>query len=909
MRCLALQVLLAPFTQEASMPKLPILPLILLVLAALLLTACAPGAPAPTPVPAAAPTAAPTVPAPNAEPTAPAPTPIAGLNVGSLTLPALQLPASFRPASSTGFASFEAPPVALNARADAPPIAPDLSNVALTVLLSPEQQARLAQNGFVVSPGETKEFYELYERARYDNVPVFVTSDSLLHVYHLLFDKTLRRAETASFSPMLLSLDAALLRESVAQYETLAGTPWAEAARRNAAYFAVALKLLDPSWEVPSGLRDLAEPDLAAIAEHGGFSPSAIFPAYPYGEDWSQYVPRGHYTKSEALERYFRAMMWHGRMTFRASDEIETRQAALLTLAYEQAQVGELPAAQVWAGIYEPTVFFVGRSDDLTPQEYSAALAAAYGPLSDPRELLDAQAFAAFQSAIAELRAPEIMGMVSFGDLPLDQTKGLRLMGQRFVPDAFVFEWLVAERVPTRSLPRSLDFFAALGSDRALSHLEALGDTALPNYSTNMARLQETFAGYGEAVWTQNLYWSWIHSLRPLLAPVPAEYPEFMRSPAWRDKQLTTALGSWTELKRDTILYAKQVYAERGYDALDPPDPERPRGYVEPVPELFARVVALTNMTIGGLDSRGLLNADDRVALEAMARLAGQLQTMAELQLIGEPLSSEQYELIRFYGAEIEALTFAADDEASYQGRGGFPAGGEPLQAAIVAEIATDPGGAVLENAIGRIFEVYVIAPVEGRLVLTKGGVFSHYEFVQPLAERLSDEEWRAKLDAGEAPPLAEWTRSYLVEQNSVAPLAETIKNFNTALVQALWYTNADLVAPYLGPAELNDTQRYIDTLSAQGQFVGQQLLSLELRSFDFVDADTAIVTAREQWADSLYRGSPYFAEQQGDPELVGIRPPYTLNVTYNLRRVGEGWQIELIVLDPAVLPDWQTPS
>lgn len=895
------------------MRQLRPLPLLALTLAAAL-AACAVTPPPPTPSPVAqAPTAAAPTPVPPtaaARPTAgaPAPTPIAGLSAGALALPEPALPTGFTPAAGPGFAPLVAPPVSVEAVSRAEPIAPDLSNVALTALLSPEQQARVAAAGFAVSPSDTKEFYELYERARYDNIPIFVSSDSLLHVYHLLFDKTLRKAETGAFIPMLTRLDAELLRASVAQYEALAGTPWAEAARRNAAYFAVAVRLLDPSWELPEGLRDLAEPDLAAIAAHDRIGPSAVFPELLPGEDWSQYVPRGHYTKSEELGRYFRAMMWHGRMTFREGSVTETQQAALLTQAFEQTTIAGVPAAQLWAGIYEPTVFFVGRSDDLTPVEYGEALSAAYGEAPDPRDLPDEAGFAAFQAAIAGLRPPQILGMVVSEPTATEATKGLRLMGQRFVPDAFVFERLIADAVPGRALPRSLDFFAALGSDRALAHLDDLGDTALPNYTRNMEELRATFAGYGDEVWTQSLYWSWIHSLRPLLAPAGEGHPQFMRSEAWLDKQLTTALGSWTELKRDTILYAKQVYAERGYDSLPPPEPERPKGYVEPVPELYARVAGLSRMTVEGLASRGLLAEEDRAALEAMEGLATRLQTMAEKQLRGEALSAEEYEQIRFYGADIEALTFAADDEAIYQGRGGTPAGGEDLQVAVVADIATDPGGQVLENGVGRVFEIYVAAPVEGRLVLTKGGVFSHYEFPWPLGDRLTDEAWRAMLDAGEAPPLTAWTGSFMVEDHAAEPLAETIRRFNEKLVEAFWYTDAAYVAPFLGPEELADTEAYIAGLDAQGQFVGAKLLGLELRSFDFVDADNAVVTAREIWSDELYRGSPYFAEQQGDPALEGVRAPYTLNVTYTMRRGGDGWQITRILLDPAAPPAWQAP-
>lgn len=881
------------------------------------------------PSPSAAPSAASSAASPSAAPSnAAAPSAAPDQPIGALAPIDAPIPASFTGADSATFAGFNPPAVEIGAIVETPAIAADLSNVELSVILSPEQRERIARNGFAVSPGETKEFYELYERARYDYVPIFVTSDSLLHVYHLLFDKTLRRAETGFFIPMLTQLDWAMLQTSVAQYEELRGTPWAEAARRNAAYFAVPVKLLNPDWPVPEGLRDLVDPELEQIAAHSAIAPSTIFPAYPLGEDWSQYVPRGHYTKSEELQRYFRAMMWHGRMTFRAADATETRQAALLTLAFKQTKVDGRPAEALWSGIYEPTVFFVGRSDDLTPQEYDGALTTAYGQIDSAAALLDDARFAAFQAEIEKLRPPEILGMVIWRDDPngRDDTKGLRFMGQRFVPDAFVFGELIDQRVPNRWPPKALDFFAAIGSERALEHLEQSGDTAVPRYSEQLDKLRAAFAEYDEQVWTQNLYWSWIHSLRPLLEPVDERYPQFMRSDAWQDKQLTTALGSWTELKRDTILYAKQVYAEMGAGALPPPTPEPPKGYVEPVPEVFARIAALTQMTIDGLDQRGLfagaeglqpeqqvLTTADRQALEAMATIARRLQTMAEKQLRGEALSEEEYQFIRFYGGEIEKLTFAASDEGVYPGLGGGspspgsgPAGGEELQAAVVADVATDPNGQVLEEGVGRIFEIYVVAPIEGRLVLTKGGVFSHYEFTQPLSERLTDEAWREMLDAGNAPPLAAWTDSFMVEQNSARPLAETITRFNDALVSALWSTNLGPVEPFLIGAELDDTRAYIEQLQAEGQFVGMKRLSLQFLSFDFQDEQHATVATRELWTDELYRGSPSF-ERTSEPELVGRRAPYEVTVTYTMERGAESWQISRVVTRPD-LPDWQQP-
>ena len=103
------------------------------------------------------------------------------------------------------FASFEEPAVEVEPSVYHEPIAPDLGNVRVPFVLSQPQRDRLARDGFVVSPGMEKEFFTLYEKARYDNVPIFVTSDSLLHIYHLLFDKTLRTAEVEYSSPYCAS--------------------------------------------------------------------------------------------------------------------------------------------------------------------------------------------------------------------------------------------------------------------------------------------------------------------------------------------------------------------------------------------------------------------------------------------------------------------------------------------------------------------------------------------------------------------------------------------------------------------------------------------------------------------------------------------------------------------------------
>ena len=72
-------------------------------------------------------------------------------------------------------------------------------------------------------------------------------------------------------------------------------------------------------FEVPAFVNEDVEAEIALIEAHEGFSTSPIF---LYNEDYSQYVPRGHYTHSEVLKNYFKAFMWHGRMSMLLKDKL-----------------------------------------------------------------------------------------------------------------------------------------------------------------------------------------------------------------------------------------------------------------------------------------------------------------------------------------------------------------------------------------------------------------------------------------------------------------------------------------------------------------------------------------------------------------------------------------------------------
>ncbi len=649
--------------------------------------------------------------------------------------------------------------------------------------LSDAQASALSANGFVVIPfGLENDVVEVYKDLRDGDIPIFIASDSLLHLYHIQFDEILKTIEENEFFDHLEAMTEAMLEDSSDQYDSLSGD-LKEASERNVAYFAVARKLLDPGADIPSFVEDEVAAELGLIDQHSGFDVSPIF---GYNEDYSQYVPRGHYTRSETLERYFKTMMWYGRIAFllrgdpdtvsEENSDIQTMQASLIASSMDRVVVDGTTVDNLWDRIYGVTAFFVGLADDLTPYEYENAILEVFGEEFDPRDLGQENNLLNLKAVLANMRSPKIYGgtgqiyvypPVTREELRevLDKSKGMRFMGQRYVPDSYMFQRLVFPSVvdytgegrpftwtvtaigrETRGFPRGLDVMAVFGSDRALEILEEEGDTEYENYYEQLNNLRGEFAALNEAEWNRNLYWSWLYTLKALLAECGEGYSTFMQTQAWQDKQLNTALASWAELRHDTILYAKQSYTpvELG------PSPTPP-GYVEPVPEFYARALSLTRMTTQGLTEMGVLDQTSRGRLLHLENILSRLIELSEKELENMGLSEDDYSFIRNFGEELELAVTGVESRT--------------MSTTIVADVHTDSNSEnVVEEGVGYVDLILVAYKTpDGQVTLAAGPTLSHYEFKQPMENRLTDEAWVEMLKTN-PPQRAPWTGSFFVE-------------------------------------------------------------------------------------------------------------------------------------------------
>ena len=657
----------------------------------------------------------------------------------------------------------------------------------------------LKKNGFAVSPAYYKEISDIYVECKDKNQPIFITTDAVLHTGHIFFDYLLRILEVEKLYDSAVELTDRMIELSIKQYEQASDEEVREAARLNIGFFTVAKRQFDPQYPPGYGLKELVERECENIKNHKGLefrelltyveNPNLFQTPYAY-EDYSQYVPRGHYTRDKKLENYFKAMMWYGRIDFKlrpASEEPAITYGKKMTLQailMADALLRDEKAFKLWKMIYEPTVYFVGNTDDLCVDDYIILIKEIFSLNESVDKYNNQEKLAEFMDRAIQLRAPKILSGLAFaedGDFKVS-TKGFRFMGQRFIPDSYMFQELVFgvkdEKLimqytgdkkpftmeiipnfgPVRAFPRGLDICAVLGSKRALEILEEEGDTEYAEYYNQLDNLKEEFSLKTIEEWKQNLYWRWLYALLPLLEEnKDTNLPCLMKGFAWIDKELQTVLGSWTELRHDTILYAKQSYTMAGKGM--PPKPKLTYGYVEPYPEVYARLEEMMGDLRNNLIALDLASEGIPEKIEEFEELLDKLKIISEKEISNITLNNEEYKLIWDIGRKLESLrefpseilekiTSDADERME-----------------IVADVHTDVNtGQVLEEGVGSPFNIYVIIDDTRGIRICRGAVFSYYEFKHPMNDRLTDEKWQEMGEKRERPSQPNWVKTFIAE-------------------------------------------------------------------------------------------------------------------------------------------------
>lgn len=616
--------------------------------------------------------------------------------------------------------------------------------------LTADQRQQLQRRGAIsVTARDRETMGGIYASLWQAELPTFITTDSILHAWHKTYDHVLQDKEVTTFSgayrDLLASVQEQLLTELKQPSPKLS-----DAAAHLELYLCVASTLLTPldeqsQWSsevdtepppVTPGPRIAKIQDVEAIVRAAYEQQPAEVPRF--GEvDFSQFKPRGHYTKSMGLARYFRAVMWMGRadtgFDLRSLDA--TRVALMLALLAEHS--GKLPVFEKAQAAID---YFVGSSNGLSLVK--AVQVVRQSGLKSLRELEDDARVEALRQQLMAAAAPTRVtsqAVMSAGkDTPVPPI--FQLSSQRFTIDSFVHQRVSFDRIDGRTMVDGLDVFAAMGNAEATRLLKP--DLVQYAFSPDLHALQTTIAELSPAYWQTNIYTRWFDALRALhRTPEGPELPDFFRTQTWQRKQLNNQLASWAELRRDTILYVAQVYGSILC--------EFPEVYLEPYPDFYDRVhdMALEAQT----------RLDEKYAFNGFIDIMGKLSDIARRELTQKGLNSEDQNFLKALVKRHVSGGGCGGPTIEWTGwyRHLYPAQDMFDFEPVIADVYTDPNTGAVLNAATAAPEMMVITfqTSDGPTVYV-GPVASYRQFV---GGRMNDEEWEAAVLGGKAPAAPSW--------------------------------------------------------------------------------------------------------------------------------------------------------
>jgi hypothetical protein len=679
-----------------------------------------------------------------------------------------------------------------------------LDSVTQKLKLTETELELLMQNHFVVTERISDfSFGSAYQNHVFNkDLPVFISTDLILHALHTSYDEILKASEITVLMPNISKYITGLynnLPAVAAQY----GDSLPENITDVDLYLTVAKSLIDNTkMQTRYASQENYEQVMSAI-ESEKLTGVVLFtkPDRLRNIDFSQFKVRGHYVftqedewmRNTNLEPYFKTMMWLGRIdipmtpppTGGMERPWETEEIKRFNIS--AFILNEMMQASAEKNLLQQNneiiTYLVGESDNLTSDEYTVFLQSQ--GISNPAQLNDSAKFAVYYDEL--VHNPEFMqqymGAFYFvepnGDKPDELPVSFLVSGQRFIIDAFVLANVVFDRIVyndqkvMRMMPNPLDVLYALGNNNALHFLE--DEMIQYPYGTQLALMRYLIDTKKPEFWTENLYSTWLSSIRAL-NPVPDNdnLPFFMRTGAWNQQKMNTQLAGWTQLRHDNLLYAKPSYTGGAGCSF-------PYSYVEPYPKFYKALAEYANNAADFFSGK-------QIGPEYGEPVDQYFRKFAEIMQKFEILASKELNNEAFDEAEEEWLKRMLI-KVPYQECGGLPVDGwildmfwqanKALESDFInVDIHTQPTdesgapvGKVLHTGLGKINLGVCLAKIPGSDITTAytGAFMSYYEHITNDFLRVTDQEWEQKVVDDKLPARPEWVYSYLTDNNGNA--------------------------------------------------------------------------------------------------------------------------------------------
>tara|TARA_B100000683_G_scaffold273299_1_gene318593 strand:+ start:1454 stop:3847 length:2394 start_codon:yes stop_codon:yes gene_type:complete len=585
------------------------------------------------------------------------------------------------------------------------------------------------QNFSIINASRSMPFY-VYDQNAYQYIPHYITTDLYLFILHKYFSRFIEKLEENHLYSELMDI----LYKTSSNLATLEGNnqssiEWAQM------YNAIALYAIGDTFTiVPEKYKLIFDKETKNIDMQAG-APSFIKNRFV---EYKELKPRGHYTKSDTLKKYFKAFKWISLNGINLADEEELK--GLVTFAY---------AIKSDQDLHKKYKKYISTIEKLAGQEDNISLINVIDVIdnSSLNDALSKNKISELRNSLSKLNKEKVKKVFL---KPVSEAKAGRayFLSSTYSISGEIFSKLISEN---RTFPNGLDIPAVFGNKTAEKILkdEFKEDENCSKYLANLKQLKEQFADFSD--WNHN--YGYIGVKTALSAYAEKEnYPNFMKTNAYNRKELSTTLSSWTHIKHDLILYQEKPFAAEGGQGGGP-EPPLHYSYVEPNIVFWESALELIDWLEKLAKNKESTFINE---LERIKNLGILLRDITIKELNGENITKEEHKQLHYVGATIEYILLALLETDH------LPEREESM--ALIADVYAF-NSTNLNVAVGHADDIYVIVPINGEYHIARGSVFSYHEF---KGEIHNDEEWRQKVKKGNIPERPIWIKPLI---NNLEPL------------------------------------------------------------------------------------------------------------------------------------------
>jgi hypothetical protein len=310
-------------------------------------------------------------------------------------------------------------------------------------------------------------FLEIFHR----DLPVFVSTDAILHAFHISYDRILKEAELG-----FLIEKVKTFLQTLHSHQNYLNTKYGsnpemlQMLKDVDVYLTVPLKLFDLPVNPYYAENNSTINTILQLIAAEQMQPYNLFSDVCRVIDWSQFKPRGHYDVTDPnltwemdLPKYFKVMMWLGRIEIYLMAPAEGSGGLCPSQTFQDIKRQIIDSYLIkelidysnsyddYLDIENTIKIFVGEQDNITLDNLEYLKNAI--SLSDADEFLDSLKVIEFQDSLKNqsFAYQLILSQILMGD-PLNAdsivpASAFMLFGQRFIIDSYITASVVYDRI------------------------------------------------------------------------------------------------------------------------------------------------------------------------------------------------------------------------------------------------------------------------------------------------------------------------------------------------------------------------------------------------------------------------------------------------------------------------------